>query len=100
MSPPTTLTTLTPASGPRSDVEIVELVCDERDIASVQSWVRHMSKRDAVEYLAFHFPRRSVRWFSRNLERLTSIDTNPELFYRLTHPDPTGEEACRRAMAG
>ena len=96
-SPPSTLTTLTPASGPRSDAEIVESVCDRRDIESVQAWVRGMSKRDAVEYLAFHFPRRSPRWYSRNLERLTSID--PEIFWRLTHADPTGEEACRRVMA-
>lgn len=86
----------TPAAGPRSAVSAFDRACARRDIASLQAAIAGMSKREAVEHLAGLFPWRTERWFIRNLEKLTAID--PDIFWRLMHPDPTGERAVRNVM--
>lgn len=52
-----------------------------------------MSKRDAVEHLAFLFPAHTCRWFSRNFARLMQL--SPADFERALHADPTANRAIR-----
>ena len=56
-----------------------------------------MSKRDAVEHLAFLFPAHSYRWFSRNFARLMQLSSAD--FESALHADPTANRAIRHLDA-
>lgn len=84
--------------GPRSGNASFDEACARRDYGLLQAAVADMGKREAVEHLAFLFPHRTPRWFSRNFADLMSL--TPEDFGRLIqYADPTGDTAVARAMA-
>ena len=83
--------------GPRSGNAAFVAACARRDFALLQQAVSDMSKRDAVEHLAYLFPHRSERWFGRNLSALMALD--PADFSRLlSYSDPTGDHAVARIL--
>lgn len=74
-----------------------EAAVARRDYALLQSAVRDMSKRDAVDHLHNLFPHLARQWVNRNLSYLMALD--PErLASVLSHGDPTGEAAVRNVM--
>ena len=76
---------------PRSGVAFQE-ACARRDYGLLQDALRDMSKRDAVDHLADIFPHRTRTWHHRNFGALMALD--PDRFWRLMHPDPTGDTAA------
>src|SRR5690606_27586369 len=94
-APPGLAPTLAPLTGPRSG-DAFAAACARRDFASLQDAIRDLSKRDAVDHLHALFPHRTRSWMERNLPYLMALD--PDAFWRLTHPDPTGEDAVRNVM--
>ena len=83
--------------GPRSGNAAFVAACARRDFALLQQAVGDMSKRDAVEHLAYLFPHRSERWFGRNLSTLMALD--PADFSRLLgYADPTGDTAVAHIL--
>ena len=89
--------TPTTLPGPRSGNAAFVAACARRDFALLQQAVSDMSKRDAVEHLAYLFPHRSERWFGRNLSALMALD--PADFSRLLgYSDPTGDHAVARIL--
>ena len=87
-----------PIPGPRSGNASFVAACDRRDYGLLQSAVATMTKRDAVEHMAFLFPHRTRRWFSRHFAALMTM--TPDDFGRiLQYADPTGDAAVARAMA-
>lgn len=88
--------TPTTLPGPRSGSSQFQAACRRRDFVSLQRAIADMDKREAVEHLAWLFPHRTERWFSRNLSTLTALD--PADFARLlAYSDPTGDQAVRAA---
>ena len=62
--------------------------------ATLQNSIRHLSKKDAVEYLHQQYPANSKRWYSRNLHHLMAL--NEHSFYEaITYNDPTPKNAIR-----
>ena len=88
---------LTILPGPRSGNADFDAACARQDFGLLQAAVAGMTKRDAVEHLAFLFPAHSGRWFSRNFAALMAL--SPADFERALHPDPTANAAIRRALA-
>lgn len=86
-----------PIPGPRSGNASFDAACDRRDYGLLQSAVATMTKRDAVEHMAFLFPQRTRRWFSRNFAALMAL--TPDSFGRaLEYADPTGETAVANIL--
>ena len=83
--------------GPRSGNADFDAACARRDFGLLQDAVRVMSKRDAVEHLAFLFPAHSYRWFSRNFARLMQLSSAD--FEQALHADPTANRAIRHLDA-
>ena len=93
--PPTPVTTLTPRLSPREDDPFDE-ACRRRDYGSLQDHLATMTKRDACDRLWSLFPHLSRHWIQRHFADLMAMSEDE--FFRLAYSDPTGEEACRRAM--
>lgn len=84
--------------GPRSGNVDFDAAGARRDFGLLQAAVAEMSKRDAVDHMAFLFPARSRRWFTRNFAALMGL--SPDDFGRaLTYSDPTGDTAVRNLSA-
>ncbi|TSD68090.1 hypothetical protein [Aeromicrobium piscarium] len=98
-SPPHALTTLAPRTSPREDVDAdFDDACRRRDYPALQAHLAPMSKRDACDSLSVLFPHLSRHWIVRHFAELMAMSEDE--FWRLEYRDPTGEEACRRVMAG
>lgn len=70
--------------------------CERRRFDLLQDSCRDLSKRDAVDHLHRLFPHKARAWLVRNFAHLMSLTA--EDFQQAMHADPTGDEACRRAM--
>ena len=86
-----------PLTGPRSG-DAFTAACQRRDFASLQDAIRNLSKRDAVDHLLSLFPHRTRSWMERYLPHLMALD--PDTFWSLAYPDPTGEGAVWNVMRG
>ena len=94
-SPPSLALAPAPLTGPRSG-DAFTAACQRRDFASLQDAIRDLSKRDAVDHLHSLFPQHTRSWMERNLPYLMALD--PDDFWGIAYPDPTGEDAVWNVM--